>query len=326
MPQNSALSEFNDKQLPILLGIDGGGTKTVAWLAQADPSDELTILGRGRSGSSNVMAVGLSEATAHLQESILQAWNDSPLSQRSVDSAVFALSGAGLESVQQQISCWVEEQGIAQQLKIIHDAQALLSAGTPAGNGIALISGTGSVAMGNNTAGDTITTGGWGYWFGDEGSAYSLGQSALRAVAQGHDGRGAGTTLTQAILKRVGVSDPRKLLVALASDNQTRYAIAGLAREVTLAAEDNDEVALNLVEEAASALASLVATTAERLSLGSSFPLALAGGVLCGSEPVREAVLRKLDDLAIEPNPLKIVTDPVVGCLEFARKNLGNAV
>lgn len=331
MRQDSTLSDtpsdLGDQHPPIVvLGIDGGGTKTVAWLEQAGPGEQLSILGRGRAGTTNVMAVGLSEATANLQASIQQAWDDASLSPRSVDSAVFALSGAGLESVQQQIARWVEEQEVASRLTIVHDAQAVLAAGTPEGNGVALISGTGSVAMGTNTQGETITTGGWGFWYGDEGSAFSLGQAALRAVAHAYDGRGAETSLTPALLKRVGVDNPRQLLAALASENQTRYAMAGLAREVSLVAEANDEVAMNLVEEAASALASLVATTAEKLSLGSSFPLALAGGVLCGSEPVRETLLRKLDDLALEPNPLKIVTDPVAGCLELARKPLGNAI
>ncbi|MEQ8209140.1 MAG: BadF/BadG/BcrA/BcrD ATPase family protein [Lacipirellulaceae bacterium] len=322
MSQEPTRSELDETQSLIVLGVDGGGTKTVAWLALIRPGEDMSIIGRGRAGTSNVMAVGLSEATANLQAAILQAWKDSPFSPRSVDFAVFALSGAGLESVQQQISLWVERQEIAQKLEIIHDAQAVLSAGTPAGSGVALISGTGSVAIGRSTEDSTIITGGWGYWFGDEGSAFSIGQEALRAVAQAHDGRGGETILTDAILKQVGASDPRKLLEALSSENQTRYAIASLAREVSVAAESNDEVALGIVDQAATSLAKLAETTAEKLSLGSSFPLALAGGVLCGSEPIRKSMLRKLDDSAVEPNPLKIVTDPVVGCLELARKNL----
>ncbi|MCH8840289.1 MAG: hypothetical protein IH831_06355, partial [Planctomycetes bacterium] len=61
----------------LALGVDGGGTKTVAWLARTTPAGELEVLGRGSAGSSNLRAVGRDKALENLSLSIDSAWSDS---------------------------------------------------------------------------------------------------------------------------------------------------------------------------------------------------------------------------------------------------------
>ncbi|QDS98265.1 N-acetylglucosamine kinase [Adhaeretor mobilis] len=307
----------------LVLGIDGGGTKTAALLARCTSPSDFEIIGRGHSGSANVMAVGFDTATTNLKSAIQAAWAKSGIAARAVDAAIFALAGASLTEVQEQISHWAIQQEIAQRPRFIHDAEAVLAAGTPEGIGVALVSGTGSVTMGRNIEGKTEVTGGWGYWFGDEGSAFAIGQAGLRAVTQAADGRGPTTQLTQVFLEQVQVTDPRGLLAALSQADGTRYAIAKLAKEVTHAAELGDEVAMQISKQAGEDLAKLVEATAMKLSLGSGFPLALAGGVLCGSEVVRTDFAQRLSELAIEPNSLEYVKEPSIGCLKVACEELG---
>ncbi len=43
--------------LELVLGIDGGGTKTLAWLAPANDETGTKIVGKGQSGPSNPRAV-----------------------------------------------------------------------------------------------------------------------------------------------------------------------------------------------------------------------------------------------------------------------------
>jgi N-acetylglucosamine kinase-like BadF-type ATPase len=306
------------------LGVDGGGTKTEAWLARFDHDGEPIVLGRGKAGSSNPRAVGMDIALTNLSAAVDAAWNDAGLQREAVDCAVLAISGAGHESVRQKIGVWGNARGLARQLRFEHDAEPVLAEGTPDGYGIALIVGTGSAAIGVNQEGEKQIVGGWGYHYGDEGSAYWIGRRALEAVARAADGRGSPTQLTAAFLKRLSVEDARAILGALEHTGNVRGAIAALAVTVEMTAKDGDGIAVAIVDEAAAELAHMVDTLVDQLALGRKFPLALAGGVACGSEMLRDRLLVELKGRSLNPSPLKTVLHPVAGCLRLAWRDLQN--
>jgi N-acetylglucosamine kinase-like BadF-type ATPase len=196
-------------------------------------------------------------------------------------------------------------------------------AGTPAGSGVALIAGTGAVAYAVNGVGETAIAGGWGFWFGDEGSAFWLGQAAARAVSQAADGRGPQTQLTELVLNRLGIVEPREVLTALGRDGaDVRFALAGLAPLVSQAAESGDDMARRIVADAARALAALVSAAAAKASLGQQCSLALAGGVICQSVPIRMAFLAELAERGISPATVELVEEPAIGCLHLAARGL----
>jgi N-acetylglucosamine kinase-like BadF-type ATPase len=257
-------------------------------------------------------------ALANLGAAIDAAWADARITAGPVRIAVLAMSGAGHVSVQQQIRAWADERGLAGSVHFKHDAEPVLAEGTPEGWGIALIVGTGSAAIGCGTDHEQKVVGGWGYHFGDEGSAYWIGRRALEAVARAADGRGASTQLTPAMLARLQVDEPRAMLGALESAGNVRGAIAGLADIVEEAARSGDATALRIVESAADELAAMIKALAEQLSLGSEFPLALAGGVICGSELLRDRLIAELSNRSIHPQPVSMVPNPVAGCLRIA--------
>ena len=55
---------------PYVLGIDGGGTKTVAWLALLAVDGSEDILGRGQAGPGNPRAAGFETAQANIETAI----------------------------------------------------------------------------------------------------------------------------------------------------------------------------------------------------------------------------------------------------------------
>src|SRR5207245_11694908 len=77
------------------------------------------------------------------------------------------------------------------QIEVTHDAIAALYAGNPAGCGVVLISGTGSIAFGRNLAGEARRAGGWGHLTGDGGSAVRMGVEGRGAPAPHPAVRGA---------------------------------------------------------------------------------------------------------------------------------------
>jgi N-acetylglucosamine kinase-like BadF-type ATPase len=308
-----------------LLGVDGGGTKTDAWIARCDGAAEPAIIGRGAGASSNPRAVGLSTALANLGAAVDAAWRDAGLAPQSAAVAVLAMSGAGHPAVRSQVAAWAERRNLAVRLEQVHDADPVLAAGTPDGSGVALIVGTGSSAVGADSAGRREVVGGWGYWFGDEGSAFWIGRRALDAVARAADGRGAPTALTAAVLAHLKADEPRGMLAALEATGDARSATAGLARLVTVAAAQGDAAAVAIIAAAADELAETVACLAGKLALGDEFPLALTGGVACGSELLRDHVVAALARRSRRPEPVTIVPHPAAGCVQLALRLAASA-
>src|SRR5205814_8536698 len=75
---------------PLYLGIDGGGTHTVALLAGADGA----VLGRGEAGPSNLHAVGVEPALRSLENAVAAAFAAAKLAPQSVTAACLGLAGA----------------------------------------------------------------------------------------------------------------------------------------------------------------------------------------------------------------------------------------
>jgi len=156
----------------LILGIDGGGTKTVAWLAACRESDEPVVLGRGTAGPSNPQAVEPPVAFENLGRAIDEAFDDAELEPGTVDAAVLAVAGSGRAEQQRAIEQWAEHRALARRVRVVHDALPVLAAGSPEGWGVALIAGTGSLAYGclcdgRSSEGHSARAGGWGYLFGD---------------------------------------------------------------------------------------------------------------------------------------------------------------
>ncbi len=312
----------NKAPATLILGVDGGGTKTAARIASVDTDGNIRELGAGYGGPSNVRAVGSQHAVTNLDVAIDAAHTAAGTTNARLDYAVLALAGSSLPDVQAVIIDWADRRQLADQVDIVHDAEAVLAAGIHKDHGIALIVGTGSVALGTDASGNTAVTGGWGHWFGDQGSGFDLGRRALAAVADAVDGIAAQTTLVREITARLQVSDPRAIARKLSLAVDVRQEIAVLAPIVMAEAIAGDAVAKNIVDSAAAAAAGLVVATTARLGLGNNVPLALAGGIACSGDLFRNSLLAHLNAHSIRPEPITVVTDPVVGSLVMARDRL----
>ncbi|MDH5412195.1 MAG: N-acetylglucosamine kinase, partial [Alphaproteobacteria bacterium] len=196
----------------LILGVDGGGSKTAARIAVVDSDGELRVLGEGHGGPSNARAVGQAHAEINLNVAVDAAHNMAGTAGEEIEYAVLGLAGSSLPDIRSFIENWAERRALANTVDIVHDADPVLAVGAPGGNGIALIVGTGSAAIGCSSDGRRLVTGGWGHWFGDVGSGYDLGRRALAAVADAVDGVGPKTLLVERILQRLNTDNPREML------------------------------------------------------------------------------------------------------------------
>ena len=106
-----------------------------------------------------------------------------------VDVVCFGLAGFDRPDDRQLLAGWADQARWGNRLVMVNDGDLVVAAGTPAGWGVGVIAGTGSIAVGRAPDGRTARAGGWGHLIGDEGSAYGVVLDALRLVARRWDGR-----------------------------------------------------------------------------------------------------------------------------------------
>jgi N-acetylglucosamine kinase-like BadF-type ATPase len=301
-----------------LLGVDGGGTSTVAWLADATGR----VLGRGVAGPSNPHAVGDSAARAALDAAIARAHDEARLPRAPADAACLGIAGTARPAERTLLDVWTRDHAWAHRWTLVTDADLVLHAGCPQGWGIAVIAGTGSIAVGRAPDGRTTRAGGWGPLLGDDGSAHDLVLRALRLVARRLDGRepvpsDGPHALAQHLCAASGLAPTTALLDHAA--RLGRASLAALAPAVVAAARDEPDLAPLLLRPAGLALAEMVAAVACRLQLDpDGLPVALAGSFLRGVPEVERALLEGLRAAGCDPRTTD-VPDPVVGALRIAR-------
>lgn len=303
---------------PFVLGIDGGGTHTVALLADAASG---MVLGRGEGGPSNIQAVGVEAALRELEAATAAAFRAAGIPRRIAAAACLGLAGVDLTEGLDIIRRWADSVSLAAKLTIANDATLLFAAGTPEGWGLAIIAGTGSIAFTLDRNGKDGRAGGWGYLLGDEGSAWLVGLSGLRAACRAADGAGPPTKLLDAFLADLGARDPRDFIPAVYRGAWDRSAIAGHAPLVVATAEAGDEVAHKIVvrqvtELARTAVSAIDANSLPRLGL----PVAVAGGLIVGSAFYRGLFVEALRGFGVHPGCVNPVADPAVGAVILARK------
>lgn len=304
----------------LILGVDGGGSKTVAWIALSSHDGQPRVVGRGLSAGSNPQAVGFAAALANLEEAIHLARQEAGQQERPFDAAVLALAGSDRPENRRVFEKWAVQQPGLDRFRIVHDALPVLAAGSSDGWGVALISGTGSLAFGQAADGRQARSGGWGYLFGDEGSGYAIAAAGLRAVARANDGRGPSTSLTDALLEHLQLDAVQRLVSAVYGADDPRATIASLAPVVVKAAERGDAVAGEILDAAACELAEMVASVARRLDfVQGSFPLCLAGRLLVDPSPLRVPLAARMASLDFEPT-ITVVRQPVAGAVLLAAR------
>ena len=306
---------MENKDPALLIGVDGGGSKTVVLLADSEGH----VLGRGMGGPSNYQVVGQQAAGAALSQTVRAAFAEANLEPRAPAAICLGLSGVDRPADQAVIQAWVNEEMPGTPAAIVNDAELVLAAGTPEGWGVALICGTGSIAYGRMPGGQAARAGGWGYLLGDEGSGYAIGMAALRAVARASDGRASQTTLTRSILEHWSLAAPQELIGHIYQRRIPTQEIAALARLVDMAASDQDRVAQNILQEAGHELALAVSAVVQRLGMHGTVPCAQAGSVIVKGQFIARTFLDAAVALGLRLDPVTPVTEPAQGALRLAR-------
>jgi N-acetylglucosamine kinase-like BadF-type ATPase len=292
------------------LGVDGGGTKTVALLGDLSGN----VLARGSSGPSNYHAVGFDAACLALENAIQKARYEHP---GEISALCLGLAGVGRKEDVELFANWAVHKFPKTKVKIASDGEVLLMAGAPSGPALALVCGTGSIVYGRTMTGELLRVGGWGYLFGDEGSGFAIGEAALRAVMHAYDGRGAQTLLSKLVLEHQGLHSPPELVNNVYRAQSPHAIIASLAEMVEQASELQDRIAIVILEKAAQELAYAVRAIYAKLET-SSVPLVITGKTILHGKQLRHEFNHACEVQGLIFASVHDVEEPAQGALQLA--------
>ena len=306
----------------IVIGVDGGGTKTRVIVADEMGNQLAEVVGPGsavRPGeaehSADVIAAALADALAacemtHVVPKVL----------------CVGVAGAAREPERQAIWQALAGRDIAEEVVIHPDYSIALDDAFGDGPGVLLISGTGSAAFGRSPSGSTARCGGWGPVCGDEGSGAWIGRRALSVVTASADGREPETALVGAVLTAAQVNEPQELIAWAASATPALF--ASLAPVVSSVADAGDLRANAILSLAVEELVLHVRTLARSLfgDERAATPVAFTGGMLTRGTTLRKRLEQRLRSAVPGAQLQAGEVNPARGAMRGALRYLGESV
>lgn len=302
---------------PLLSGIDVGGTTTRIALADASG----LVCGEGRAPGSGLTEVSLEESASRLAVAWREACDRAGRVPTDPVAALFAGFGSlaaprDATSVRRVLKL----AGIhARRLEVGHDSANAQAGARPAGAGVHVIAGTGSVVVARDAQGCLHRIGGWGPGIGDEGAAWWIACAALRSLAARADAGQKPGPLDRDLLRALRIREPRELLAAVFTSGLDRAGFAALAQPVLARAAAGDRIARSLLKAGADALGAQIALAARRAHL--TAPAVTVSGGMFDHAPgyarrVAAAARRAGVNARLEP----AVAGPLAGALLLARR------
>jgi N-acetylglucosamine kinase-like BadF-type ATPase len=204
---------------------------------------------------------------------------------------------------------------------VVNDA-ALLVPAAGLTDGIGVIAGTGSIAVGTDAAGAVLFAGGWGWVLGDEGSAPAIVREAAKAALAAYDAGQDDDGLLSALLAHYGDPNPQALARTV-NDEPTPARWGPAAPAVFRAADEGSALAVRVVEDAAAHLEVLVSRLVSRGATGGTV---VAAGSVVVRQPRLAAALRTRLARTQPALDLRVLdVPPVAGAVALARRRYGAA-
>lgn len=303
-----------------VIGIDGGGSRTQALLADGRGR----VLRKAGGPPSNPNVVGEEGSLRVLGQVAAHVLKEAGLTGRVAAALCLGLAGLKGPDESRRYENYLVGLGIAEKVRVESDAVTALCGATACRPGVVVIAGTGSVAFGMHESGERFRAGGWGSVLGDEGSGFDIGMRAMKAVLRDFDGRGPATRMASGIFEFFQVSGPAELYERSYRPGFRKDQVAALVPLVVEAARQGDAVAAGILAAAGKELGAAAAAVLRRLSeSGKTFPVTYSGGVFGAGALILESftaeVHRHFPQVTVQP----AAYPPVYGAVLLALRQVG---
>jgi N-acetylglucosamine kinase-like BadF-type ATPase len=336
------VTDNRNDQLPAVLAIDGGNSKTDVALV----ADDGTVLASLRGPGVSHEDFGLEEAMRRLGEIVqaVAAQVGRPAGGGLVARHASAcLAGADLPEEEAKLTAAILRHGWTETAAVANDTFAVLRAGLTPGAGeppwgIAVTCGAGINCVGVGPDGRTTRFLAFGTLSGDWGGGLGLGQAAMWHAIRAEDGRGEPTELRAAVPAFYRLPSMHEVVVAFHLGKLGEDDLLRLPAVLFATAQAGDAVAQSLIERQADEIVTMAVTAISRLDLAETpktpgapgapgtpkIPVVLGGGVLEARNPLlSDAITRRLAERA--PTSVVRIVDapPVAGAALLGLDHLG---
>ncbi|HLG16459.1 MAG TPA: N-acetylmuramic acid 6-phosphate etherase [Blastocatellia bacterium] len=260
----------------LVLGIEGGGTKT-DWVYLSQYGAETTLLSRGQLPPSNLRLVNDDALSRILRE----------LPRDATRVGVF-LAGCVDDHDNRRLRELARQVWPAARIVTGSDRDSSLATAFGDGDGIAVISGTGSAVTGRR-GGRVEKAGGRGHLLGDGGGGYIISMEGLRLALEEYDLQHEVTPLAVSILRELALNGIDELVSWAHSAD--KMSVARLTPVMFCVADEGDREMRRIIEDGARELALYTDAVARRLEVDSP-EVRLFGGVFL-NQPVYVELYRE---------------------------------
>ncbi|MFN0158613.1 MAG: N-acetylglucosamine kinase [Bacteroidota bacterium] len=304
----------------LVLGVDGGGTKTVGLVADQDG----TIISRREVRGTNPNVVGFETAAKTLFQLIHSSCEEVRCEPGEFKSVLFGLAGVGRASdrarIRDDVNALLEKEGEkALPITVETDARVALEGAFDGGPGVVIIAGTGSIIIGKTSRGDVLGVGGWGRTLGDEGSGFFIGREALIAVTLHYDKRGDSGRLREIFARQFKWESRDQIIAAI---YQEKFDIASLAPVVIESAANNDIVSQRILQKAATLLVEQARVIVMQMGIVRKVGLVLSGGLVDHETVYRNVLHMKILRLLPQVDVRAALHPPANGAVLMALDRL----
>jgi N-acetylglucosamine kinase-like BadF-type ATPase len=305
----------------LILGLDGGKTKTLCLVAEAGGE----VLGWGWGGSTDQYDLPREQALDEIARCADQACRRAGVVPEQLSALCFGLAGADWPEDFEALRAGLETRGWNRPL-VKNDALVALRANSDDGVGVVISAGTHLAAAIRTPGGDEW----FSAWYSVEGAGgVRAGHEALWAVLKARDGRGQPTGLTDLVLAHAGMRQPEDLLRALSEGRLDDTFLASLAPLLFQAHEAHaDPVAGRIISALGEDMSRWAVGLLERYHLlHEAMPVILSGGLFkAPGSLLTEVITMNIHLHAPRARVMPSRREPVVGALAYTREQLGLAV
>ena len=295
----------------VILGIDGGGTKTHACLVDLDGN----IVATAANGGANWERIGVAAVQKNLDEIIDAVCAKASVDRSDIVDSTFALAGVDWEEDKKLLAPVVSALALDGKCQLINDSFAALFAGIPTGIGCVSIAGTGGKSAGRSSTGSVQTM---GMELGEGGGAGQLVDTALDLIARAHHGIKEKTALYKELPAAVGFDDPVEFFTAVARGRVSLD--ESLAPLIFSLADQGDAGAIEVVTKVAQQHAIDIQGVVQQLNFeGSTIELIRAGGLHTAANGVFDEVFEKTIKATFPHMHMRVLdVSPVFGAVMHA--------
>ena len=302
--------------MELLLGIDCGGSSTRAVVANASGQ----VVGVGISGASNPNVLSTEATAENIRQATASALKQADVSHENLVAVFVGMAGVVGETDLAHgrsilLAAGIDSTRILTGLD--HDIRIALAGGLTGREGLALIVGTGASCYGRRADGFSWQAGGWGSILDDGGSAFGLGQAAMRAAVRITDHRLPWSVLLEEVMSALKLDNPRQIVDLVYRQGMTKTQVAALAPMVIQAWQRGDALAAEVVSEGINELAWIVEAAAKKLQIAKPM-ICYTGGLVENSAEYRLAIVQRIESRIAGATVVAPILPPVLGAILLA--------